>query len=612
MARTRVVAAAAAAQNAEDEPPVEPEDDPEDDPDDDDPSDDDDEESETSNEDDPPEDQIVPPQGEADDPEDPIRNDMIAMYQRVLGFSPGAATALWEDQGITTLEHLRELTDALVDETCRAIQKPGGDERGYQIPIIARQRLKLLAFWARHLYRTSREPEDIINVTWDEMKHLTEQKTLEDNTKDGKDPPTPEMTLESANAAACFNQMRLHLRKIRSKTTGVPLEYVVRTTLKGPYDFPDAEEADPAPYGERDSPYVSIDHELVSRAPILDIAMSEAALRQSLAALESKGPFERSFIADSSTVYDILHTVWGKSSWWTHCKPFEKTKNGRQAFRTLHLQLLGGHRVVTTGDAIVLKIQGLVYDGDRRHFTFDKYVQLHIDQHNLHNDLSEYGVAPLAENMKILWFQQGIKDKSMEPIKATIVAQTSSPDNTTYTTFQAVQESYTAFYRQQTGSNTPRTRQVSSVRGGGGRGGGRSATGRSTQGRGPSRPRSEGVYTQAELDACRVDNKKYSGEEYKRLTPLQKQKLWLVRNPGKTPGQGPSRLFPSNPNRDPDRSSSTISSTGSTPSAGSKRTRDDHANDQEMPDADKKGDWGRNRNNPAIQGRQRKTEEIDD
>ncbi len=58
--------------------------------------------------------------------------------------------------------------------------------------------------------------------------------------------------------------------------------------------------------------------------------------------------------------------------------------------------------------------------------------------------------------MKILWFQKGIKDKSMEPIKASIVVQTSNPDSTTYTTFQAVQEAYTAFYRQQTGNDPPR------------------------------------------------------------------------------------------------------------------------------------------------------------
>ena len=81
------------------------------------------------------------------------------------------------------------------------------------------------------------------------------------------------------------------------------------------------------------------------------------------------------------------------------------------------------------------KIQALVYKGDRRHFTFNKYVQLHVDQHNLNNDLSDYGVDPLAESMKIHWFHKGIRDKSMEPIKVSNVAQTTNPDSTAYTTF---------------------------------------------------------------------------------------------------------------------------------------------------------------------------------
>jgi hypothetical protein len=133
-----------------------------------------------------------------------VRIEMIAMYQRVLGFSPGGAAALYDDQGVTTLEHLREVTNSLANETCRAIQKPGGDERGHPIPIIARQRLKLLAFWSRHIWRASREPDDIHELTWYDIKHLSDQKTLEDNHKDGKDPLVPEMTLEQTNAAACF------------------------------------------------------------------------------------------------------------------------------------------------------------------------------------------------------------------------------------------------------------------------------------------------------------------------------------------------------------------------------------------------------------------------
>jgi hypothetical protein len=57
---------------------------------------------------------------------------------------------------------------------------------------------------------------------------------------------------------------------------------------------------------------------------------------------------------------------------------------------------------VLTGNTIVTKLQSFRYEGDRKNFNFDKYVNLHIEQHNQHADLHEYGVAPLAENLKTL------------------------------------------------------------------------------------------------------------------------------------------------------------------------------------------------------------------
>ena len=44
--------------------------------------------------------------------------------------------------------------------------------------------------------------------------------------------------------------------------------------------MPDAVDPNPPPFGEKSIPYVSIDHELVTRAPILDIiALGYAALK---------------------------------------------------------------------------------------------------------------------------------------------------------------------------------------------------------------------------------------------------------------------------------------------------------------------------------------------
>jgi hypothetical protein len=226
--------------------------------------------------------------------------------------------------------------------------------------------------------------------------------------------------------------------------------------------------------------------------------------------------------------------VWGKSSWWTHCKAFTKTRDGRQAFRTLHAQLLGGPKAIASGAAILAQLQALRYEGDRRNFTFDTYVQLHMQQHNLHADLADYGVAPLSENLKILWFKEGITDMSFDVVKMNVIA---SPER--FATFQAVQEAYSTFHRQHCLTDGPGARQVSAIRG-------------TTTRPGPARSRSigngdrrgRGVFTKAELNACHVVVKEYSYDEYKRLSAVQKQKLWVMHNKDKEPGTGPARRSP--------------------------------------------------------------------
>jgi hypothetical protein len=285
--------------------------------------------------------------------------------------------------------------------------------------------------------------------------------------------------------------------------------------------------------------------------------------------------------------------VWGKSSWWTHCKAFTKTKNGRQAFRTLHAQLLGGPKAIASGAAILGQLQALKYEGDRRNFTFDKYVQLHMHQHNLHADLADYGVAPLSENLKILWFKEGVTDRSFDVVKMNVIA---SPER--YATFQAVKEAYSTFHRQRCLTDAPRTRQVSTIRGTNRRPGNPCS-----RSRGDTDRRSRGVFTKAELDACHVVNKEYSDDEYRKLTAVQKQKLWVMRNKDKELGTGPAR-----------RSSTRAIAAAST-SIGSSKKRDRSKDMSDISDGESVDDnaskasskkWGhdRNRDNPAVAGRQ--------
>ncbi len=341
---------------------------------------------------------------------------------------------------ITSLDTLRDLTDNIIKELCRAIRKPGGDVTGHQISKLSVTCLNLFAFWARHMWRTSRGVNNWTNTTWNDIKTLTNQKNFEDNLLDTKQPETPAMTLDLQSAAKAFTNMLILLGKMRG-IAGHPLRYVLRSNLKGPNDADiDNETKDPPPFGHPGSPYFLIDDKLCCWAPMLCSDLTHYQLAASLETLKSDGPFEPSFLADMVTVYNLLHACWGKSSWWSHVKKFSKTKNGRQVYWTLHTLLLGRQRVVSTRSAIVTKLQSFRYEGDRKNFNFDKYVNLHIEQHNQHADLQEYKVAPLAENLKTLWFQDGIRDPSLNAVKASINANCAN-----FTDFDSVKEAYVEF-----------------------------------------------------------------------------------------------------------------------------------------------------------------------
>ncbi len=90
------------------------------------------------------------------------------------------------------------------------------------------------------------------------------------------------------------------------------------------------------------------------------------------------------------------------------------------------------------------------------------------------------------------------------------------------------------------------------------------------------------------LDACTIVNKDYSNEEYAHLTLTKKHKLWMLGNPGKTPGTGLTRH-------------SRGASIASASSTGTKRMADaSHEGDTSETD----NPWGRdhpgNRYNKAV------------
>jgi hypothetical protein len=190
------------------------------------------------------------PQGDPALVETRIREDTVNMFKRVLLFSQGVAVALYNDQMITTLDVLQDLTDNIIKELCRAIRKPGGDVPGHQISELSMTRLKLFAFWARHMWWTLRGVDNWTNTSWDDIKTLTNQKALKDSLLDTKQPRTQTMALDPQLAAKEFTSMLILLSKMQG-IAGHPINYVPRSNLKGPNNADiNNETKDPSPFGQ--------------------------------------------------------------------------------------------------------------------------------------------------------------------------------------------------------------------------------------------------------------------------------------------------------------------------------------------------------------------------
>jgi hypothetical protein len=147
------------------------------------------------------------------------------------------------------------------------------------------------------MWQILRGVDDWTDTTWDDIKTLTNHKTLEDSLLDTKQPKTPTMTLDPQLAAKAFTNMFFLLGKMR-EIAGHPLSYVPRSNLKGPNNADiDNETKKPLPFGQPGSPYFSID-KLCCRAPILHSDLIHFQLATNLETLESDGPFEPSFLAN--------------------------------------------------------------------------------------------------------------------------------------------------------------------------------------------------------------------------------------------------------------------------------------------------------------------------
>ncbi len=104
-----------------------------------------------------------------------------------------------------------------------------------------------------------------------------------------------------------------------------------------------------------------------------------------------------------------------------------------------------------------------------------------------------------------------------------------------------------------------------------------------------------GLVPLSEVDKqTHIVNRHYSDDEWTQLTPAEKQKIWQLKNPSKTPGTGPIR-------RDCRKAVALTLTSSSSPGSSGKRQMEDPVVKSNQHAADP--GWGRNCDSPCL-GRQ--------
>jgi hypothetical protein len=160
---------------------------------------------------------------------------------------------------------------------------------------------------------------------------------------------------------------------------------------------------------EEDPPenYETVDQEMTARAPHTG----------------------RPFVNDRRKVWDIMSNICGKHSCFIYIKPALRTRNGRDAYMLLFDHFLGPNNVVNMVSEAETKLTSILYNGEKKRFTWETYLRIHTEQHSVLNGLKDYGYAGIDDSSKVRHLIKGIKTSEFIVCKAQVMASPSLRDD---------------------------------------------------------------------------------------------------------------------------------------------------------------------------------------
>ncbi|KAI2494566.1 hypothetical protein MHU86_19981 [Fragilaria crotonensis] len=280
-----------------------------------------------------------------------------------LGFTEAAAQALVDEQDGFP-EEIRLLTDDEIASLCAVIRRPGG-----MIPA----------------------PPGGVAVPPTSQTRGTCQPTCRRTPQTPRFLPPP----SDANWPKTMEAIDEYLRSVLGERM-IPLAYVVRK-----------EEA--IPDDDANATYPTIQDEMIARAPHYTLNAENVRVPDPV------------YLANRGRVWDIISQITREHPCWTYVKPAQKTRDGRMAYHGLYLHYLGPNNIDNMATMAEQKLKDTVYNGEQRRWDFEKYINVHKQQHSVMEGLVEHGYTGIDPRSKVRLLD-GIKTDKFDAVKTRIMS----------------------------------------------------------------------------------------------------------------------------------------------------------------------------------------------
>ena len=246
------------------------------------------------------------------------------------------------------------------------------------MPFIALKNLKGFRFWADERKRTGfdADPE---NFTEHDVAPFTakcqEYNEQKEAAKD-EDASRPDSLKKLTNWALWNESFQNYLRQILSAAK-IPLVYLTRD--------------------EKETPEALNPEDFVSPTEYL----IEATILNG-----------RHFELDNPRFYRELKSFVVNGEGWSYIKKYERTQDGRKAYLALKTQCEGTASKITRKNRAYASIANASYNGQRRQYKFQDFINAHQSAHNEILDCDPAEAVP--ESKKVADFLKGITDPKLE------------------------------------------------------------------------------------------------------------------------------------------------------------------------------------------------------